>query len=324
MIKFKKEKICGIYEIKNKTNGKIYIGLSESIYDRWRSHRNMLNRNCHFNIFLQRAWNKYGEENFEFNIVEKCLKKELSNKEISYIKMHKSNNDKYGYNLSSGGDKPKINKTSLLKKSFKYSKRVLQFTQEGLFIKEYQNARIAAKEYGVNFSLIYQCCNNKIKTACGYIWEYKENCNEDILKNKADISKNYERVYKNNPICQFDINGNFIKEWNSCLDIGRHYKISEENIRSCCNKVYGRKTYIGYIWMYSSEYNKNGINLDDYKHSSNGKVVLQYDLNNNFIAEYQTAREAEKKTGIGYKMISRVCKGKRAHTHKYIFRFKDV
>lgn len=54
-----------------------------------------------------------------------------------------------------------------------------------------------------------------------------------------------------------------------------------------------------------------------------GKPVLQYDLEGNFIAEYKNAREAERITGIGFKMISRVCNGDRPHTHGFIFKFNN-
>ena len=52
-----------------------------------------------------------------------------------------------------------------------------------------------------------------------------------------------------------------------------------------------------------------------------GKKVIQYDLNLKYINEYESAREAEKITGIGYKMISKVCNGQRPYTHGYIFKF---
>ena len=68
----KQERLCGIYKIENKINGKIYIGQSNNIYKRWYSHKNSLRRNVHDNDYLQNAWNKYGEENFEFSIVEIC------------------------------------------------------------------------------------------------------------------------------------------------------------------------------------------------------------------------------------------------------------
>ena len=44
----------------------------------------------------------------------------------------------------------------------------------------------------------------------------------------------------------------------------------------------------------------------------------------NYIATYESAREAERQTGIGYKMISRVCRGERPHTHGYIFKFVEA
>lgn len=71
-------KVSGIYKIVNKVDGKYYVGSSDHIKRRWYSHRTELRKNRHGNQYLQRAWNKYGEINFEFIIVEraspdKCL-----------------------------------------------------------------------------------------------------------------------------------------------------------------------------------------------------------------------------------------------------------
>lgn len=65
--------MIGIYSIKNKVNGKIYIGQSTDIIDRLRHHLSELRHNRHSNSYLQRSFNKYGEENFEFDVVEECL-----------------------------------------------------------------------------------------------------------------------------------------------------------------------------------------------------------------------------------------------------------
>ena len=57
----------GIYGIRNKINNKIYIGKTmQSFGDRWDCHRAMLNGGYHDNKHLQRAWDKYGKNNFEF------------------------------------------------------------------------------------------------------------------------------------------------------------------------------------------------------------------------------------------------------------------
>jgi group I intron endonuclease len=60
----------GIYQIRNTVNGKVYVGSSSNLSARWRSHRCTLNKKTHVNIRLQRAWMKYGEDLFEFVVVE--------------------------------------------------------------------------------------------------------------------------------------------------------------------------------------------------------------------------------------------------------------
>jgi len=60
----------GIYAIINYDRGVSYIGSSAKIKKRWREHITDLRRNRHPNQKLQRAWNKYGEENFYFTLLE--------------------------------------------------------------------------------------------------------------------------------------------------------------------------------------------------------------------------------------------------------------
>lgn len=62
-------KKSGIYKIRNKTNGKFYLGSSCNIIKRKYTHYYELRHNKHPNQILQRAWNKYGEAEFEFIIV---------------------------------------------------------------------------------------------------------------------------------------------------------------------------------------------------------------------------------------------------------------
>lgn len=98
------DKICGIYMIKNTSNNKIYIGQSVNIYKRWEKHKSDLNNNRHDNKHLQNAWNKYGEDCFDFSIIEECVENELNDREIYYIQLYYSYNNLYGYNMTFGGD----------------------------------------------------------------------------------------------------------------------------------------------------------------------------------------------------------------------------
>ena len=101
-------KIIGIYKIENKIDGKIYIGQSMDITTRWTRHKRELNRGTHKNLYLQRAWNKYTEESFEFTIIFQCNKCELDKIEKECIFHYDSNNYLKGYNQDSGGTQGKV------------------------------------------------------------------------------------------------------------------------------------------------------------------------------------------------------------------------
>lgn len=81
-----KSKVTGVYSIKNSVNSHEYIGSSsEHIPKRWRLHRQMLEENRHHSAILQRAWNKYGAENFTFEILEECCKDNCIVREQHYL-----------------------------------------------------------------------------------------------------------------------------------------------------------------------------------------------------------------------------------------------
>ena len=64
----------GIYEIKNQVNNKVYVGQvareKGGFEERFVEHKNALNKDRHYNKYLQNAWNKYGSINFAFKILE--------------------------------------------------------------------------------------------------------------------------------------------------------------------------------------------------------------------------------------------------------------
>ena len=78
-------KISGIYKITNLVNGHCYVGSAANIKQRWAQHISALRLNKHHSIYLQRAWNKYGENNFSFSIAEECEKNSLLQREQYHI-----------------------------------------------------------------------------------------------------------------------------------------------------------------------------------------------------------------------------------------------
>ena len=103
-------KISGIYKIINKVNGKYYVGSSMNINGkngRWAEHKRLLSKNKHHNEHLQNAWNKYGQSNFTFLIIELLPPTIILEREQKYLDIAKQESDKC-YNLSFTSERPEI------------------------------------------------------------------------------------------------------------------------------------------------------------------------------------------------------------------------
>ena len=82
-------KISGIYKIESQIKpNRCYIGSSVNIKKRWNHHYNDLRNNKHYSQKLQRHYNKYGEHDLLFSIIENCDKDKLIEKEQYYIDLH--------------------------------------------------------------------------------------------------------------------------------------------------------------------------------------------------------------------------------------------
>lgn len=89
-----------IYQIKNIITNIVYVGSAVNIDKRWKRHVWELNNQSHSNIYLKRAWNKYGAENFKFEILEiiEDINK-LIEREQFWLDWTKAANRKFGYNF---------------------------------------------------------------------------------------------------------------------------------------------------------------------------------------------------------------------------------
>jgi len=93
-------KISGVYQITCLANNKIYIGSSKNIYYRWKKHKQALVKSKHKNIYLQRSWNLYHEENFAFEILEEVSNLELLiGREQFWLDNKQSYNAEVGFNM---------------------------------------------------------------------------------------------------------------------------------------------------------------------------------------------------------------------------------
>lgn len=97
----KRETGSGVYVIRNKVDGKVYVGsTTRHIFKRWQEHLRLLNAGKHISVVLQRSWLKYGRDAFEFAVLERCDKEQCIAREQHWIDELKAAKRTHGYNLS--------------------------------------------------------------------------------------------------------------------------------------------------------------------------------------------------------------------------------
>lgn len=183
---YSKNKIAGIYCIINNINNKKYIGKSISVKERFNYHLKDLEYNKHHSFHLQRSYNKYGKDNFSFEILATCPEEYLTKLESKFINIFKSDIRKFGYNIINRENKKSLESRIKLSNSLKKSEKVKQarkkmwesrkrnkinqYTIDGIFIKTWDSTPIAAKELNVNQSAIRKACTQThgVYTARGF------------------------------------------------------------------------------------------------------------------------------------------------------------
>ena len=93
----------GIYKITNNINNKIYIGQSNNIEKRFTQHKSPTAKEHFPNMPLYDAIEKYGINNFTFEIIEECSLDKLNIKEQYWIQFYNSLVEQNGYNVRGGG-----------------------------------------------------------------------------------------------------------------------------------------------------------------------------------------------------------------------------
>lgn len=92
----------GIYRFLNITNGKSYIGRSNDLKHRYYEHINLLRKGIEPCTKLNRAWQKYGEDSFVYEVLCYCEEDMLNTLEKQYIQKYDSFKNRY--NCTKGGD----------------------------------------------------------------------------------------------------------------------------------------------------------------------------------------------------------------------------
>ena len=213
------EKTFCVYMHTNKLNGKKYIGQTcQKPKSRWGIDGKKYRTSTHFWNAIQ----KYGWNNFEHDILYENLSlQEANEKEKELIAKYNTTDMNFGYNLEYGG----ING----------------------FHSEETKMKISNSNKG------------KSKNVGKDNWSYGGNFSAETKRNMSEAKKGVFDGAKNpssRMVLQYDLQGNFIKEWDYIALASKTLKICTTSIGQCCR---GKLKKAGnYIWKFKVA--NNGVN----------------------------------------------------------------
>lgn len=175
----------------------------------------------------------------------------------------------------------------------------------------------AFKKYGISkftFEIVEECQINELNEREIYWIAQYDSFNNGYnmtLGGEACNGTNDKKVY------QYTVSGDFVAEYKSAHEAARVLNIQFTNICKVCRGE--RKTAGGFGWSYDKHDSVQPIKT---KRLGDG-TVLQFTKEGQFIAEYPTAAEADRMTGISRTTIGLVCKGKGKTAGGFVWKYKN-
>lgn len=236
-----------VYKATNKKNGKIYIGQTvNTLKERNRTRK-------YGKSIFDYAFRKYGEDGFDWEILEEVDNIDLLNERESYwIEFYNSTDRKIGYNLKGGGDnsyltdlvKYKIGKAQIGEKNHAYgkkwkdnpaSKRIMDINT-GII---YESGTQAIALLGLKNDKIYRQCKGLIDINEPYRFRFVDENDKPILT-RAD-----DQEYINSPQIQSILKYrnlkdktilclNDMKEYKNYIECAKAYGLARQSIRGQC------------------------------------------------------------------------------------------
>ena len=114
------------------------------------------------------------------------------------------------------------------------------YNGNGKLLNKYPSIAYAAKQVGIDASIISKCCNGIKKSGAGFFWSYSD-------KEKFEITS--LKTWKKLQVIQLSLDGEIIAEYDSMASAGRAMnKKQTKYIKECCEGK--REQMYGYLWKY--------------------------------------------------------------------------
>ena len=321
-----------VYCYTNLINGKMYVGVTSqgSISARARG-TNKYAGSRHINAAIKKyGWDSFKKEIFFYD----CTKEEAEKYERDLIAYYDLTNPKKGYNIQKGGlsagGLSEAGRQRLVELNrggnSPTASPVISFSEDGKRLREFVCLKDAAEYYGLPIATLTRGSLMGSSPRGGYYFRRKADVG-DIEQLPQSEMKLYndrsvfvgENASHISPVVLFDKNtGKRIAEFSYAKEASEFAGV---NVTDCMRGV--TKTCGDYI-CYKAE-NVIGVDvlpdLDRHRPLTNGRPVTQYSQDGEFIAEYESAREAERATGISYKAIHQCVAHKSHSSGGYFWRY---
>jgi group I intron endonuclease len=328
------EIIIGVYKISNIKDGRYYIGHSQNIEKRFKTHKYNLKRGKHINMFLQNSYNKYGLDSFTFEIIHKFDNVEKSKeKELEYLQNLEIRKELFNLNYNNdGGDmlSHHPNKKEIIeKRSETLKENNTKLTKEELKNKFGKNGekngmfgKTHTKEAREIFSKIHK----------GNTYSLGIKRSEETCKKMSEIAK--QRIGEKNPFfgkVHSEETRKKISEKNLGKKPKNMIKIIVDDIIYNSIAEAGRQLGLNPVVVLWRLKSKNP-NFDNYKYSEDNTEV-SYKINksneNKIIIDgiiYNTMEEASKKLKLNIDTIFKrvISNDKKFNNYNYIKNQKKI
>lgn len=219
-----------VYKIENKITGKIYIGSTVDFVRRKSEHFGELKRKTHSSKKMQSDYDEYGEKSLVMSVIEECADDIRLDREQYYIDLYDAANK--GYNTSDSAYFSKAGFCTMEKNG-----------EDNPFYGKHHSEETRQK--------LRDAWERTRTDRSG--WKHKE---ETIQKMSAKSvrGKNQNATH----VLQYDLDGNFIKEWDCMQDAADFYNMkSKSSISNCCRA--NAKKHLcysaakGFVWKYADK-----------------------------------------------------------------------
>lgn len=196
--------------------------------------------------------------------------------------------------------------------------KIYKYDLQGNFITEYPSQQAASDIDNVPFSYISDHMKGKFSFCKGHIYtkKYYIKLPPELLEHKS------KRIYKPKEIHQYSLDGKYVNSFKGKNEAAEFTGLKARYIRDCASGNIGKgRTYGGFLWSFEKK-----KQIPKFERKFNYIKIHQYSKDGNYIASFDSIKEAAQKLNIRQSGITHCASGQvRTRTYGgYIWNYEKL